>query len=89
MVFYDVRDEVIADAAFIPGIIAIDADLVSVVFVESVAGAEPYKTPAVLEDVENIVLGETVIYVQMLEFKPWLLCDSKVACGYYQQGRQK
>src|SRR4051794_32018681 len=57
MVFDDVGDEIIADAAFVLWVIAIDDDTVSIVFVEAVTGAEPNEAAAVLEDVEDIVLG--------------------------------
>lgn len=89
VIFYNIGDKVVADAVFVPWVIAIDDDLIAVVFVEAVAGAEPYETAAVLEDVEDIVLGEAVVYFQVFEFKTRLLCGSKMACGYYQQGRQK
>src|SRR6187402_239540 len=58
MILYDIGDEVVADAAFVLWVVAIDDNAVAVVFVEPVAGAKPDKTAAVLENVEDIVLGE-------------------------------
>lgn len=88
MIFDNVGDEIIADAAFDPGVVAIDGDLVTVVSVEAVAGAEPYESAAVLEDVEDIVLREAVIYVQVFEFEAGLLGGGKMTCTYSQQERQ-
>jgi len=89
VVFYDVGDKVVAEAAFVPRFVAVDGDLVTVVPVEAVAGAEPYEAATILEDVEHIVLGETVIDVQMFEFKSRQLCRGGTAQADRQQGRQK
>ncbi len=85
MIFDDVGDEIIADAAFVLWIIAVDDDTVTVVLVEAVAGAKPEEAPAVLEDVEDIVLRQTGINVQVLEFQTRLLSRAVVT----QEGRQQ
>lgn len=89
VVFYDVGDKVVADGSFIRRVVAIDADLVAIIFVETVTGAEPDETTAVLQDVEDIVLGEAVNYIQVLEFKTRLLCSSQATERCYQQGCQE
>jgi len=89
-VFYDVGNKIIAETAFVAGIVAIDRDLIAIVFVETVPGAKPHKTAAVLEDGKDIVLRETCIDIQMFEPKtrPRLLCDSQ-ATQEYRQGHGK
>jgi len=76
MIFYDVGNKIVAETAFAAGIVAIDRDLIAVVFVESVAGAKPHETPAVLEDGKDIVLRESCIDIQVFELKTGLLCCS-------------
>src|SRR3569833_2342311 len=75
----DVGDEIIADAAFVLWVIAVDGDTVTVELIESVAGAKPDEAAAVLEDVEDIVLGQTGIYVQVLKFQTRLLSGAVVS----------
>jgi hypothetical protein len=84
MVFDDVGNKIIAETAFIAGIVAIDCDLIAVVFVEPVPGAKPHKTPAVLEDGKDIVLRESCIDIQMFELKTGslLLCGSSATQEY-------
>jgi hypothetical protein len=82
VIFYDVGDKIVAETAFIAGVIAIDGDLIAVVFVESVAGAKPHETAAVLEDGKDIVLRETRIDIQMFELQAGLLCCSHTTQEY-------
>jgi hypothetical protein len=88
-VFNDVGDEVITETAFVPEVVAIDIDLVAVIFVETVPGTEPYEPPAVLEDTKDIVLGEACIDVQVFELKAWLLCSGGTTQQYCQRGSQE
>ena len=89
VVFYDVGDEVVAYGAFICRVIAIDADLVAIVFVEPVAGAEPDEATAILQDVEDIVLGKAVNYIQVFKFKTGVLCSGRATKACHQQGSQE
>jgi hypothetical protein len=84
-VFYDVGDEVVAYGAFIRGVIAVDVDPVAIVFIETVAGAEPDEATAVLQDVEDVVLGEAVNYIQVFKFKTRLLCSGPATEACHQQ----
>jgi hypothetical protein len=89
VVFYDVGNEVVAYSAFISRVIAVDADLVAIVFVEAVAGAEPDEAAAVLQDVEDVVLGEAVNYIQVFKFETWLLCSGPATEACHQQISQE
>ena len=66
-IFHDAADIVITDAIAIPHIIAVDRDLVAVVPVEAIAGAQPDKSSLVLEDGFNGAVGQSLLAGNMLE----------------------
>lgn len=88
-VFGDVGDEVIGDAEGVAGVVAVDGDLVAIVFVESVAGTEPHEATAVLQDAEDIILREPGVDIQMLELQIWLLCQCSDALVQQKQKNQQ
>ena len=60
-------DEIAADACAVVGIVAEGLETIAVESVESVLGAEPEKSPLILQATDDGIVGEAVLYLVMSE----------------------
>src|SRR5262249_48653201 len=66
-VFEEGGDKIIADGVFVVFEVPEYREVVAIVFVEAVAGTQPHKTPAVLQDAGDVGLGQTGLCANMLQ----------------------
>ena len=67
IVFQEISDEIVAQAPGIVHVVLVDDEGVTVIAVEAVAGGEPHETPAILQEVDHSVLGESIGSGEMSE----------------------
>ena len=51
----------------ITGYLIIDPELVTIIAIEPVIGAKPHKTPIILEDAKDKILGKAIVDGQVFE----------------------
>jgi hypothetical protein len=66
-VFVEVFNIIVADAVAVCRIIPVHCHLVAIVFIQSVAGAKPHESPAVLENAFHGTIRETLFIAQVFE----------------------
>src|SRR5579859_3522740 len=66
-VFEEGRDKVIADGMLVVLDVLIDREIVAIIFIESVTGSKPHKTPAVLQDAGDVRLGEACVRADVFQ----------------------
>jgi len=72
-VLIDTADIAVAEAGAIGGVVTVDDDLMSVIPVQPVAGTDPDKTLAVLEDGFDGTVGEALLAGEVCKVKIWYL----------------
>src|ERR1700733_7416467 len=72
-IFGNILHGIAGQAAAVAGLGFIDREAITVVFVQSVAGAEPHEAAAFLVDTDHVALGEAGFRSQVPELKMMLL----------------